>query len=149
MEMLNYLRKRPNPTNGFKLMEEWQDIGDADMYQQVQRGSVKVKSYLKDIKSAAELLAFLRYDYKKILIRTRYLYIDRIFDKQKRRVSGSDLDHGYFEPILLCFPNLEFIGRLNFPDLYNMERNSQILHRYLRRYLSKWAMVIKNMLANL
>lgn len=64
--------------------------------------------------SRGGLLAFLRYDYKKILARTRYLYIDRNFDATQGELQGGDLEFGFFEPILLCFPNLEFLGRLRF-----------------------------------
>ncbi len=138
MEILNYLRKSPNPSDGFKLMKEWNDVSRTPLDIEAQRlyKNGNVKGFLKDINSSLELLAFLRYDYKKILVRTRYLYIDRIFDERERKLGGDDLVHGFFEPILICFPVVEFIGRLNFPDLYNGEnqpKTTKILNKMLEQ----------------
>jgi len=122
--MLEYLTKRPDLTKGFRLMKKWNAVTPSKMNRSasVLYTANTVLSDLETIHQKASpfgLLAFLRYDYKKILIRTRFLYIDRIFRRKKGQLSGSDLDYAFFEPILLCFPCLEFLGRISFPSLYN------------------------------
>ena len=146
VDILTYLRKKPDPSSGFKPMTEWADISDTLEDQEARSLYLQARQITLDFddisnhRSEVKLLTFLRYDYKKVLVRTRYLYLDRILNPASGKLEGHDLDFAFFEPILLCFPNLEFIGRLNFPDLYNVptkngntNRNtSKILQRMLQ-----------------
>jgi len=122
--MIEYLNKKPNARESFKLMKDWDNVANSDLNEQAKNmyQNHRVDCDLKNIakeKSKLKLLAFLRYDYKKVLIRTRYLYIDQIFDIKEKKLKGDDLNFAFFEPILICFPNLEFLGRIKFPHLYN------------------------------
>ncbi|PIQ86406.1 MAG: hypothetical protein COV74_04930 [Candidatus Omnitrophica bacterium CG11_big_fil_rev_8_21_14_0_20_45_26] len=109
-------------------MVDWSDVSDTtkdkeahELYMAGSKNYCKLPDINKQ-QSKTGLLAFLRYDYKKTLLRTRYLYLDRIFNEKEKRLNGDDLNYAFFEPILICFPNLEFIGRLNFPHLYESSK---------------------------
>ena len=119
--MLTYIRKRPNPSGPFKVIADWDNVLSSALDLEAQKLYEKraVEGNLKKIhqnESKIDFFAFLRYDYKKILLRTRYLYLDRIFDQQSQQLKGDDLSFAFFEPILICFPTLEFLGRLTFSD---------------------------------
>lgn len=135
--MENLLRKKPNPSGGFKWMVDWENVArtpkDDEAFRAYLNGEDKHCNlqYVNNHNSAAMLLTFLRYDYKKTLVRTRYLYIDRI-RKNDHQIGGSDLDQAYFEPILLCFPTLEFIGRLLFSQKVEWTHKSSKTKEILR-----------------
>ena len=125
-------------------MDDWERVTKTELDEKAhelyaQKGNKENYCDLKGVairKSKVELLAFLRYDYKKVLIRTRYLYIDRL-RRDQLTIKGSDMDYAFFEPILLCFPNLEFIGRINFSDVVNWSptapKTGEILHKILEK----------------
>jgi len=144
--MIKMLRKKPNLSNGFRLIHAWDNVQDSNLDKEARELFLDNKKdkycnleLIAEKESKRMLLAFLRYDYKKILVRTRYLYIDRNWDNSSSQLKGGDLDFGFFEPILLCFPNLEFIGRINFPEEYKLEDNpnnnntTEILEKMLKK----------------
>ena len=124
VEMSTLLRKKPDPNGGFKWMVDWENVldtpEDKEAYGLYQKRDKKYCDfrYVCDKQSTTLLLAFLRYDYKKALLRTRYLYIDRLRCNDYQ-IRGGDLDMAYFESLLLCFPTLEFLGRLLFSGVIN------------------------------
>jgi len=131
--------KKPDIHGSFKLMDEWDYVTKSPENDEAVElyNHKKIDCNLKNIareNSKLKLLAFLRYDYKKTLVRTRYLYIDRLWQKETKKIQGGELGKAYFEPILICFPNLEFLGRIRYPDLYSSEnRNTtKILQEILR-----------------
>ena len=139
-----YFRKKPNPSGSFQLMEKWDDVphtktDDAAkaLYDRCEGQEHKSYCDLKSIRSKDELLAFLRYDYKKVLLRARYVYIDRLIDPNTMELTGGELDHAYFEPIFLCFPNLEFIGRLLFTGEIEWYVDDPKTGKILRRMLKQ------------
>ncbi len=127
MEMSILLRKKPDPNGGFKWMADWESVPDtpedASAYQLYRNGAKEYCNLRKvySEQSSILLLAFLRYDYKKVLLRARYLYIDRLRCNDYQ-IKTTDLDGAYFEPILLCFPTLEFLGRLLFSGGINWSK---------------------------
>ena len=133
MDMTILLRKKPNPSGHFQWMVDWENISstaqDNEAHSLYLKGSNKYCDlvHVYDSNKPINLLAFLRYDYKKVLVRVRYLYIDRLrnYDiTSKNVIKPTDLDCAYFEPALLCFPNLEFLGRLQYPELYNEDKDT-------------------------
>jgi hypothetical protein len=120
-----FVKKKPNPGERFKWMIEWENVSispeDEGAYKLYLSGSDEHCNLVRvnQLASPVKLLAFLRYDCKKVLIRARYLYIDRLRDGNKKIIKSTDLDCAFFEPILLCFSNLEFIGRILFSDEIN------------------------------
>lgn len=136
-DMLTLLRKMPDKSS-FKWMFNWQDVSDTKNNQEARNlFEKKDQCYLDLLKidSAINLLAFLRYDYKKILVRTRYLYVDRL-KCNDTQIKGTDLDMAFFEPILLCFPTLEFMGRILFSEDVSWSvkkpKTNEILERILK-----------------
>ena len=121
MNKAEYLRRRPDTTGPFKFMDDWARVPDSELDQEAFKLYSRGATAYTDLPGVAqrgsksEFLAFLRYDYKKILIRTRFLYVDRPL-KPEQRNANDDIDLAYFEPVLLCFPCLEFVGRLAFSD---------------------------------
>jgi hypothetical protein len=85
MNMRDYLRKKPDISKRFQLMTEWPDVADTELdsealslYDANKDKENKPYCNLREIsanKDKASFLAFLRYDYKKVLVRTRYLYL--------------------------------------------------------------------------
>ncbi len=149
--MEDLLKRKPNLQSPlqFQWMSEWDYVTQTDLdssarellkKQADERNHTNLE-YIAQHNCAKHLLAFLRYDFKKILIRTRFNYIDRLADKknsnnQTRVIEDTDLGNGYFEPILLCFPVLELIGRMRYPCLFNPDkkqfRTSDILELILK-----------------
>ena len=123
------LRKKP-PGTSFSWMVDWGNVSDtpqdAEAYRLYSSGSNEHCNLerIRDLGSPTKLLTFLRYDYKKVLLRARYLYIDRLRFNDTQ-INGTDLDLAFFEPVLLCFPNLEFLGRLQFPELYGKSKETK------------------------
>jgi hypothetical protein len=60
-------------------------------------------------------LAYLRYDVKKILVRSRYLYIDKNLNSSIRDLLQIPMEgFGFFEPALTCFSILDYLGKISF-----------------------------------
>lgn len=123
MRKSEYLRRKPDPTVPFKWMDDWARVPETQLdaeacalYVAKRKGDYCNLKGVARRQSSKEFLAFLRYDYKKVLILTRYLYIDRLRKDEYTISASDDLDFAFFEPILHCFPCLEFIGRLAFSD---------------------------------
>lgn len=137
--MLSYLQKKPN-LRQFQLMKDWDEVlsSPENDYAKVRYVSKAITfdfNHISRKRAKADLLAFLRYDYKKTLIRTRYLYIDRLFSLEN--FPGGDLDWAFFEPILLCFPCLEFLGRITHADLFMASQKGRNTSGILRSMLEQ------------
>jgi hypothetical protein len=122
------LQRRPVLEEGFRLIRDWKTVRMTAVEKKAEayflEGGVGFNSPLiREERNPAALAAYLRYDFKKVLIRTRQVYIDNHF------VAGEDMappliGFGFYEPLLLGLCYAETLGQYWYP-----ERNalSQIL----------------------
>lgn len=138
----DFLRSKPYPSKGFKLMSEWESIQSSSLdfsaFELFKSGLSKepLSDKILRNKSKEHLLAYLRYDFKKIMIRTRYLYVDRLFDKKKGILCDPPEGFGFFEPINNVFSFLEGLGGIRYPNDYlhkEPQRKYSILRKMLKR----------------
>jgi hypothetical protein len=137
---VNFLQKKPNLSNGFKLMTDWDSVSSStldskalELFKKGLNRNPLCKEILKE-KSKEYLLSYLRYDFKKMIIRTRYLYVDKNFNIERRLLDDPPEGFGFFEPISIVFSFLEGLGGIRYPNDYlHKNRKYTILRKMIKR----------------
>ena len=114
---INIIDLKPDITKGILLIKNWKQVVKDNVDQQALKISQLKQnqpdnSEILTNKSIPHVISYLRYDLKKIPIRTRLKYVDDICDNEGKNVIASDIEVGFFEPLLICFSLCECLGYL-------------------------------------
>lgn len=116
----NLLQLRPDMVRGFRLIGDWDRIpmskGEQEAYQifsanQNSPDAPQIRQGLNPI----YLISYLRYDFKKIMIRTRQLYVDNNMGPDSRLILP-EIGCGFFEPLLICLSCTETLGEFRYDN---------------------------------
>jgi len=152
-ELAEMLQRKPDITVGFQPITMWKKIEldnfekeALDIFQKKENQPDTPK--IKNNKSRSHLISYLRYDFKKILVRTRMLYLDNNdFNLENNFYVLKNQDpigYGYFEPLANCFICAETIGHFK-----NYKGNSiQLLLEDMGDGYKKYAKVMEDFFRN-
>lgn len=120
------LRLKPNMSEGFRPISKWDKI----VIDQLEREALQIflkgqnqpdNPEIKNNKSRAHVISYLRYDFKKILMRMRSFYLDNNEFEMKNSFYILKIEpligYGFFEPLANCFICAESMGHFkNYSD---------------------------------
>jgi hypothetical protein len=118
--LIKLLRSKPDLSIGFKPMSEWGEVTLDDYEKDAitifeNKQNVPDIENIKNFNTNAHAISYLRYDLKKILIRTRQFYLDNFLNSENK-INVPFVGCGFFEYSLICFSFADTMGTFIFEN---------------------------------
>jgi hypothetical protein len=145
--LIKLLRSKPDFKKGFLPLLNWEEIIFDKLEQEAfeiaeQKRNVPDIEKIDEFNTNVQAISYFRYDLKKVLIRTRKLYIDDYLSSENKIIVPY-VGCGFFEPLLICFSFTDSIGTYQFEN-HQIRNTLNELKEGYGKYSSEFELLYRN-----